>query len=131
MIPDNSAQQNNYMQVIQQTLEEKIAMYMALPQKQVAEMLANCNIFIDSLTPMIEDVKVDKGLLDAAEFTIMEMDKEIALLKEELSHQLKLNEDYFEDLQVSAKTNADLHIMIGEGIAEINRLKEVIESFEN
>ena len=38
-------------QIVQQTREEKIAMYMKLPKKQLAEMLYNCHII---LNPPIE-----------------------------------------------------------------------------
>ena len=36
------------MQVIQQTDEEKMAMYMKLPKKKIIEMLIQCNKILDS-----------------------------------------------------------------------------------
>lgn len=38
------------LQTVEQTKEEKIAMYMKLPKKQIAEMLINCNDIITALT---------------------------------------------------------------------------------
>jgi hypothetical protein len=35
------------MQIVEQTHEEKLAMYMKLPKKQLAEMLIYCNEFIE------------------------------------------------------------------------------------
>jgi hypothetical protein len=35
------------MQIVEQTHEEKIAMYMKLPKKQLAEMLIECNALLD------------------------------------------------------------------------------------
>lgn len=40
----------NYLQVVQQTREEKIKMYMKLTKKQLAEMLVNCNDMLDRLS---------------------------------------------------------------------------------
>ena len=40
----------NYYQVADTTKEEKMAMYMKLPKKQIAEMLINCNDIITALT---------------------------------------------------------------------------------
>lgn len=37
-------------QKVEQTKEEKMAMYMKLPKKQVVEMLINCNDIITALT---------------------------------------------------------------------------------
>ena len=37
-----------FLQVVPQTHEEKIAMYMGLPQKDVVEMLINCNTLLES-----------------------------------------------------------------------------------
>ena len=37
------------LQIVEQTKEEKMAMYMKLPKKQIAEMLINCNDIIASL----------------------------------------------------------------------------------
>ncbi len=37
-------------QIIEQTREEKLAMYMKLPKKEIAEMLINCNDLIHTLT---------------------------------------------------------------------------------
>ena len=42
----------NYMQVVQQTHEEKMAMYMKMPKKKLAEMLINCNNIIADIKPM-------------------------------------------------------------------------------
>jgi len=36
-------------QVIEQTREEKIAMYMKLSKKELAEMLVNCNVLLESM----------------------------------------------------------------------------------
>lgn len=38
------------LQIVEQTKEEKMAMYMKLPKKQIAEMLINCNDIITALT---------------------------------------------------------------------------------
>lgn len=38
------------LQILEQTKEEKMAMYMKLPKKQIAEMLINCNDIITALT---------------------------------------------------------------------------------
>jgi hypothetical protein len=38
------------LQIVDQTKEEKMAMYMKLPKKQIAEMLINCNNIITTLT---------------------------------------------------------------------------------
>ena len=38
------------LQIAEQTKEEKMAMYMKLPKKQIAEMLINCNDVITALT---------------------------------------------------------------------------------
>ena len=38
------------LQIAEQTKEEKMAMYMKLPKKQIAEMLINCNDIITALT---------------------------------------------------------------------------------
>lgn len=38
------------LQIVEQTKEEKMAMYMKLPKKQIAEMLINCNDVITALT---------------------------------------------------------------------------------
>ena len=38
------------LQIVEQTKEEKLAMYMKLPKKQIAEMLINCNDIITALT---------------------------------------------------------------------------------
>jgi urease beta subunit len=35
------------MQIVEQTHEEKLAMYMKLPKKQLAEMLIECNTLLD------------------------------------------------------------------------------------
>lgn len=40
-------------QVIEQTHEEKLAMYMKLPKKQVVEMLIECNRIIRAITPTV------------------------------------------------------------------------------
>lgn len=40
-------------QIIEQTREEKIKIYMKLSKKELAEMLASANIFIQSVTPTI------------------------------------------------------------------------------
>ncbi len=37
------------LQIIEQTKEEKVAMYMKLPKKQIVEMLINCNDIITAL----------------------------------------------------------------------------------
>lgn len=44
-------------QIIPQTDEEKMAMYMKLPKEKIIEMLIQCNKFIDSLTPQITSSK--------------------------------------------------------------------------
>jgi len=42
------------MQIIQQTHDEKVAMYMkGCTKKQLAEMLANCNEVLDTMPPKI------------------------------------------------------------------------------
>ena len=38
------------LQIVEQTKEEKMAMYMKLTKKQIAEMLINCNDIITALT---------------------------------------------------------------------------------
>ena len=38
------------LQIVEQTKEEKMAMYMKLPKKQIAEMLISCNDIITALT---------------------------------------------------------------------------------
>ena len=38
------------LQIVEQTKEEKIAMYMKLPKKQIVEMLINCNNIVTALT---------------------------------------------------------------------------------
>jgi hypothetical protein len=38
------------LQIVEQTKEEKMAMYMKLPKKQIVEMLINCNDIITALT---------------------------------------------------------------------------------
>ncbi len=40
-------------QIVEQTKEEKLAMYMKLTKKELAEMLINCNEIIDKITPVI------------------------------------------------------------------------------
>ncbi len=40
----------NYMQVIEQTDEEKMAMYMQQPKEKLCEMLIQCNKIIDSMS---------------------------------------------------------------------------------
>ena len=38
------------LQIVEQTQEEKMAMYMKLPKKQIVEMLINCDDIITALT---------------------------------------------------------------------------------
>ncbi len=38
------------LQIVEQTKDEKMAMYMKLPKKQIVEMLINCNDIITALT---------------------------------------------------------------------------------
>lgn len=40
------------LQIVEQTKEEKMAMYMKLTKKQIAEMLINCNDIVTALTPV-------------------------------------------------------------------------------
>lgn len=47
-------------QVIQQTREEKIAMYMKLPKKKLAELLCNCNEHIELIGPVVVTNNVPK-----------------------------------------------------------------------
>ena len=44
------------LQIVEQTKEEKMAMYMKLPKKQIAEMLINCN---DIITALIQEKNCD------------------------------------------------------------------------
>jgi hypothetical protein len=41
------------MQIIEQTDEEKVAMYMKCKKKQLVEMLLQCNKLIDSVFPIL------------------------------------------------------------------------------
>jgi len=43
----------NYMQIVQQTDKEKLAMYMKVKKKQLAEMLIQCNKIIDANFPIV------------------------------------------------------------------------------
>ena len=40
-------------QIIEQTDEEKLAMYMRLPKKKLAEMLIECNKIISRINPIV------------------------------------------------------------------------------
>lgn len=48
-------------QVVEQTKEEKMAIYMKLPKKKIAEMLINCNDTINALTKLLNDKKNSFG----------------------------------------------------------------------
>lgn len=48
-------------QIIEQTEEEKIAMYMKMPKKQIIKMLLNCNRLIDELTKPTKTYKYKKN----------------------------------------------------------------------
>jgi len=43
----------NYMQIVEQTDEEKLAMYMKCKKKQLAKMLIQCNKIIDANFPVV------------------------------------------------------------------------------
>lgn len=47
------------LQIIEQTREEKIAMYMKLPKKQIIEMLINCNDIITDLTQINGNIEAE------------------------------------------------------------------------
>lgn len=49
------------MQIVKQTKEEKIKMYMKCPKKQLAEMLWSCNVIIDSLTPKVKTSQIKQS----------------------------------------------------------------------
>lgn len=51
-------------QVIQQTHEEKVKMYMKLPKKQIIEMLIECNRIISIITPIVTTINKTKGTSD-------------------------------------------------------------------
>jgi hypothetical protein len=40
-------------QIVQQTKEEKIAMYMKCTKKELSEMLVNCNILLEKIGPIM------------------------------------------------------------------------------
>ena len=42
------------MQVIEQTHEQKMTMYMKLPKKKLIEMLIQCNLLLDARSPTVE-----------------------------------------------------------------------------
>lgn len=47
------SEKTNFLQIVDQTHEEKLEMYLKLPAKQVAEMLIECNKIIDGRKPTI------------------------------------------------------------------------------
>lgn len=51
---------NNFYQVIKQTDEEKMAMYMKLLKKEIISMLIEANKFIDKVTPTIVEAETIK-----------------------------------------------------------------------
>lgn len=54
----------NYMQVVPQTDEEKLRMYMKMPKKKIAEMLVNCNRLLEQIQPTVTvgDVFADRWI---------------------------------------------------------------------
>jgi len=50
-------------QIVEQTYDEKMAMYMKLPKKKLIEMLIQCNLLIEQITPTVvfPDSKVLNG----------------------------------------------------------------------
>lgn len=46
----------NYMRVVEQTDEEKIAMYMKQPKHKLAEMLVSCNKHFDKFVPVVAPI---------------------------------------------------------------------------
>src|ERR1035437_4960130 len=53
--------QNDMVQATQQTDEEKMAMYMKLPKKQIIKMLIQCNKILDLRQPILEYTCGDCG----------------------------------------------------------------------
>ena len=43
------------MQIIEQTLKQKMAMYMKLPKKKIIEMLIECNRVLETRIPYLSD----------------------------------------------------------------------------
>ena len=41
-------------QIVEQTYDEKMAMYMKLPKKKLIEMLIQCNLILNNILPTIE-----------------------------------------------------------------------------
>ncbi len=58
------------MQIVKQTDEEKIPMYLKLPKKRLAEMLVNCNNIIDTFINKTDDEKSINEVLKIIEARI-------------------------------------------------------------
>ena len=49
--------QANYMQIVKQSHEEKMAMYMKCTKKKLAEMLITCNDYLNNKSVFITDMR--------------------------------------------------------------------------
>ncbi len=56
-------------QVIEQTREEKMAMYMAIEKDKLCEMLIECNRIIDMLTPIVIAGPLHNPIMEKAHYS--------------------------------------------------------------
>lgn len=75
------------MQIIEQTDEEKMAMYMKMPKKKIIEMLIQSNKFINSLTPQASFISSKQDVIKlVCDHNKMSRQKEIICTCDKCGH---------------------------------------------